>query len=119
MTRDRTNEQIGREYSALKKILNERSSKQGQRNDIQSTSNNQLSEVPPTVKAAKQLDVSQPTAMKAETVVETIDTLESQGKDLEANQLRSTLNQSVKRAYQTVQKQYPKAETVKPVDPKP
>lgn len=96
--RAKTNEQIGREYDYLKRIYNERMSRQGARNDI-ATSNKILSEVPPNVRAAEAIGISQPTANKAYQVVTVIDTLKSNGQTTEAETLRKKLNNSVNGAY--------------------
>jgi protein gp37 len=101
--RDKTNEMKAREYGWLKKIKNEQNNRQGQRSDKLSsdringipekgTSDNALSEVPPTRQAAAEVGISQPAADKAEAVVEVIDTLEAKGDARSAKQLRTTLN---------------------------
>lgn len=99
--RQKTNEQIGREYKELKRIYNNRHSRQGMRSDL--TSDSQESEVkPPTVKAATELGVSQPTAVRIEAVVNRIDTLRADGQDAKAETLRQELERSAKAAYNHV-----------------
>lgn len=98
--RQKTNEQIGREYKRLKHIYNERQSRQGQRSDL--TSSSREDEVKPTAKAAAELGVSQPTAHRIETVVNHIDQLHANGKTDEAEHLRHELNRSANAAYNTV-----------------
>lgn len=96
--RVKSNEQIGREYKHLKRIIAAKESRQGQRNDL--TSVNQLTEVPkPTQKAADKLGVSTQTANAAERVVDAIDALEEAGDEASAEHLRHTLESSVKGAY--------------------
>lgn len=114
--RQKTNEQIGREYETLKRVYHERESKQGKRNDLQATSsfmNDEVEEISdvhkregkvtqekPTTQAAKAIGVSQHHADKAAAVVKAVDDLASSGKKREAEQLRSTLNnKSVRAAY--------------------
>jgi protein gp37/ParB-like chromosome segregation protein Spo0J len=111
--RTKTPEQIGREYSTLKRIYNERESRQGKRADLDNsekfhrTSVNVFTEVRPTRKAAESLGVSHVYAHKAEQVVSTIDELSNSGREDEAKQLRQTLNNgSVRKAYQTVKQNY-------------
>lgn len=141
--RIKTNEQVGREYDALKQVYHERDSKQGQRPKQNgeppefvgyyvgkkgampevlpqgSTSENQFSEVKPSAKAAEVLGVSQPTAHKAAEVVKTIDKLSSNGHVREAENLRATLNTNVKKAYQTAQDRGYIAPPPQRAEPKP
>lgn len=98
--RQKTNEQIGREYKRLKHIYNERQSRQGQRTDL--TSGSQEPEVKPTERAAAELGVSKATAVRIETVVDHIDQLQHNGHRDQADQLRQQLNHSAKTAYNTV-----------------
>lgn len=111
--RTKTAEQVGREYSTLKRVYNERESKQGARADlgdsekIHRTSVNVFTEVRPTRKAAESLGVSHVYANQAERVVTVIDELDEQGRKDEAQELRKTLNTgSVRKAYQTVKQNY-------------
>lgn len=110
--RAKTNEQVGREYDHLKRIYNERESRQGKRTDLKeqtqqpaisaeqkTTSDKCLSEVPPSRKAAEAIGISQPTANKAARVVYVIDDLKSVGQTEQAEQLRQKLNHSVNGAY--------------------
>jgi len=102
--RDKDGLIIGREYTALRRIIEERESRQGQRNDINGTSVNQFTEVQkPSHKAAEQLGVSHTTASRAARVVEAIDRLEEQGKAREAGQLRTTVRHNVGKAYNQAQ----------------
>lgn len=95
---------IGREYTTLQRIIYERDSRQGARNDKNGTSVNQFTEVQaPSRKAAEQLGVSHTTANKAAKVVEVIDNLEAEGKTREASQFRSTLQHNVSKAYAQAQ----------------
>lgn len=98
--RQKTNEQIGREYKRLKHIYNERQSRQGQRTDL--TSSSREDEVRPTARAAAELGVSQPTAHRIETVVDHINDLKANGETGKAEDLRQTLNRSANAAYNTV-----------------
>jgi protein gp37 len=95
--RTKNNEQIGREYKHLKRIIAAKESRQGQRNDL--TSDRNQSEVPPTRKAAEQIGVSQFTANRAERVVDAIDTLQHAGDTASAAHLRTKLESSVNGAY--------------------
>lgn len=107
----KTNEQIGREASALLEIESRRA---GQRRI--STQNNYTGE------AVKELVPDQPVSAgqardivgaklgysgrhveQAATVVKTIDTLQQSGNKREAEQLRTALNQNVKKAYSAAQ----------------
>jgi protein gp37/ParB-like chromosome segregation protein Spo0J len=100
--RAKTNEQIGREYTRLSQIINERQSKQGTRNDIEllDTSLSVDKEVkPPTHQAAKNIGVGVTTANKAAAVIKVIDKLKDEGKTSQAEQVRKKLNTSVNGAY--------------------
>lgn len=107
--RPRTNEQKAREYIALKEIYNKRLSRQGQRTDLMEdnsilqtdalgepisngTSEKDLSDVKPSVQAAKKLGISQPTADKAASVVKAADTLREEGREEEAKEILHILN---------------------------
>lgn len=97
--RQKTNEQIGREYKTLKRVYHERESKQGTRNDL--TSVRTRTEVPPSTQAASAIGVAKNTANQAAAVVNAVDDLKAAGKEREAEQLRSTLNgKSVRAAYE-------------------
>lgn len=89
----KTNEQIGREATGL---LNA---------EKQRTSLTQVRKVEPAVKVAETLGVSQRTAVNAATVVKAIDTLRDSGKSREAEQLRSTLNNNVRKAHEMAQRE--------------
>ena len=99
--RVKTKEQLGREFAALTEIYRQRSA-QGKRSDL--TSGDQLPEVRPTEKAAGLLGVDRHTGSQAAAVVKAVDQLKANGKKREAESLRSTLNQSIKKAYKTAQK---------------
>lgn len=99
--RQKTNEQIGREYKQLKTIIHEREARRGNQY-TESASASQEAEAKPTKKAAASLGVSQPTAVRAEAVVDAIDALRSVGKAEEAKELSSELERSVKGAYEKV-----------------
>lgn len=100
--RTKTNEQIGREYKHLKRIINERESRQGN-NQHNRASGKYLPEaqegMKPTVKAAQKIGVSRPTADRAERVVDAIDKLAAEGDAPSAEDLRKTLEHSVNGAY--------------------
>ncbi len=96
--RAKTNEQIGREYDYLKRIYNERLSRQGANQYTERASDKDLSDAP-TRKAAEAIGISQPTANKASQVVTVIDTLNHAGQTAEAETLRKKLNNSVNGAY--------------------
>lgn len=109
--RQKTNEQIGREYDHLKRIYNERDSQQGKRADLtvakepnekhtEATSVLINTEVkPPTDRAAEKIGVAKTTANKASKVVYVIDELEQVGQTAVAENLRQKLNHSVNGAY--------------------
>lgn len=99
--RVKSNEQIGREYKHLKRIIAAKESRQGSNQyAAKGASGNPLPEAqPPTVKAADKLGVSRPTADRAERVVDAIDALEEAGDEASAEHLRRTLESSVKGAY--------------------
>ncbi len=99
--RQKTNEQIGREFKQLKAIINQRQSRQGQRSDLTSVSID-TEVAPPSERAAAELGVSRMTAHRIETVVNQIDTLQAAGQSEEAAELRQTLNRSVNAAHQQV-----------------
>lgn len=102
--RVKTNEQIGREYSVLKRIFNERESRQGKRNDLEVTSVIRMTEVQkPSQVASDRLGVSRNTAHQAESVVKAIDSATERQDFSTADELRKTLNTSVKQAYKQVQ----------------
>lgn len=100
--RSKTNEQIGREYKRLKEIYNERASRQGQRTDRTSVSQDTEVAAKPSEQAATELGVSRMTAYRIETVVDRIDELQAAGQPAEAAELRDTLNRSARTAYQQV-----------------
>ena len=102
--RQKSNEQIGREYKKLKEIINQRQSRQGSNQYKakagESASQNQLDEAKrPVEKAAQKVGVSQPTADKASQVVDAIDQAEENGDSKTAEQLRQDLDKSVKGAH--------------------
>lgn len=105
--RTKTNEQIGREYHTLKRIIHERESRQGARSDLTNTSPgtslSRENEVKPTSKAAEHIGTSITHAHRCATVTEAIDELNVAGKEDDAVKLRETLNTSAKRAYRQVQ----------------
>lgn len=97
---NKSNEVKGREYDLRKRLYHEQLSRQGERTDVNGTSNKILLEVQaPNVQAAKSVGLSQPTADRAAAVVRVIDNLETGGKQREASILRSSLNKSVSTAY--------------------
>lgn len=100
--RQKTGEQIGREYKHLKRILNERESRQG-KNIMFNTSVSDDTEVvdikPPTHRAAEKIGVGKATANKAERVVDYIDYLQERDEKQKAEQVRQKLNHSVNGAY--------------------
>lgn len=107
--REKTGEQIGREYKHLKRILNERESRQGS-NQYQAknrASGKYFPEAPkkPTEKAADMIGASRPTASKAEQIVNVIDDLKDKGETEKADKLRGQLNQSVNGAYNKAKKE--------------
>ena len=108
--RAKTNEQVGREYDHLKRIYNERESRQGanqfaespkERNENGASGKSLLEapKKPPTIKAAAAIGVSRPTADKAARVVYVIDDLKQSGQTKQAEELRDKLNHSVNGAY--------------------
>lgn len=113
--RTKTNEQVGREYDHLKRIYNERESRQGERPQPQKTEQDNIdtsvrirTEVAksepakataPSVKAAEAIGVAKDTANKAASVVYVIDDLKSVGQTEQAEELRKKLNHSVNGAY--------------------
>lgn len=97
--REKTNEQIGREFKHLKRIINIREGQQGRRTDLTSDRNQSEVRSAPTRKAADQIGVSQFTANRAERVVDAIDRLEDEGDDASAEHLRRKLESSVNGAY--------------------
>ena len=105
--RAKTNEQIGREYTHLSRIINEREDKrssngkkqQGLVVDSSKPLPDTQSSLPPTVKAAQSIGVSRPTADKAAAVVKAIDGLKAEGKTVQAEEVRKKLNTSVNGAY--------------------
>lgn len=107
--RQKTNEQIGREYKRLKHIYNERLSRQGtNQHTINRASSSREDEAKPTARAAAELGVSQPTAHRIEAVVNRIDHLHANGKTDEAVHLRQELNRSANAAYNTVRQSAPR-----------
>lgn len=109
--REKTNEQIGREFATLKRVYHERDSRQGERTDISEnnhgTSVYQSTEVEqPKRQAAEKIGVSYEKAHQAESVVAAIDDLRSNDRDEEAEELRTTLNtRGAAPAYKTAKKQ--------------
>lgn len=109
--RAKTNEQVGREYTHLSRIINERHSRQGARNDVPEKNNVKnkttsvsidtevVEKMKPTDQAAKKLGVGKATANKASAVVKAIDNLKKEGKTAQAEQVRKKLNASVNGAY--------------------
>lgn len=107
--REKTGEQIGREYKNLKRILNERDSQQGsnqyrekQLDNNASVQKNTEAKSRPTQKAADAIGSSKSTANKAEQVVNVIDSLKEEGETEKADKLRTQLNHSVSGAYNKV-----------------
>lgn len=100
--RQKTNEQIGREFKRLKAIYNERASRQGQRSDLTSVSDETEVAAKPSDQAAAELGVSRTTAHRIETVVDKIDELQAEGNTQQAAALRDTLNRSANAAHQQV-----------------
>lgn len=108
--REKTNEQKGREYKERKRIIAERESRQGSNQYVsKGASASQEAEAPPskppTHKAAAQIGISQPTAVRIEAVVDRIDALVAEQKTDEAAVLRQELERSPKAAYNTVRAQ--------------
>lgn len=103
--RQKTNEQIGREYRELKRLIAARESRQGARVDL--TSSKDLLEVrkPPIEKAAEQLGISRPTATHIEAVVDRIDVLTAAGEGQKATALRQELERSANAAYNSVKRE--------------
>ena len=101
----KTSEQVGREYEALKTIYHKRRDNEIEREQWQHPPVVILSQErkEPAVRAAEALGVSQPTATRAAAVVKAIDDLQENGKKREAEQLRTTLNSNVRKAYETAQ----------------
>ena len=95
--RTKTGEQIGREYKHLKRIYNERLSRQGSNQYQKKQLDNNASVAcateapPPTAKAAETIGTHKATANKAERVVDAIDELEAQGASDEAGLPRSAV----------------------------
>ncbi|MCO5195547.1 MAG: ParB N-terminal domain-containing protein [Anaerolineae bacterium] len=111
--RAKTNEQIGREYKHLARILNERQSRQGNRTDLTSVAI--ATEVgSPTAKAAEIIGVHKNTANRAARVVEAIDSAEPE----QAAELRSALGKSVNKAYRMI-RPTPKTQPRAAVNPPP
>lgn len=102
--RQKTNEQIGREYKQLKQILHERQSRQGQRSDPTSVSW-ETEVARPSNQAANELGISRTTAFRIETVIDKIDALKDAGQDDEAEELRTKLDRNAKDAYNQVRPQ--------------
>ena len=101
--RQKTNEQIGREYKETKRIIAAKEGRQGANQYTAKTaSGSQEPEAPPTQKAAERLGISKPTAVRIEAVVDRIDTLRSAGANDKAETLRAELERSAKSAYNQV-----------------
>lgn len=112
--REKTNEQIGREYDHLKRVYSDQADRRASngkvKQELVDDSEKHFSEsstnvdMKPTQRAAEKLGISQPTANKAAHVVHAIDGLRQTGQTQKAEVLRTTLNQSVDKAYKTAQK---------------
>lgn len=104
--RQKTNEQIGREYAVLKRIYHDRENRQGNNQYVKPNvaSGKSLPDARPSIQAAQSLGVSRPTADRAAAIVDVIDKLEGNGRKQEANEFRSILNSSVNKAYETAKK---------------
>jgi len=120
--RNKTAEQIAREYEKLKDIekiraKNRQSLAGGDKKSEKSLVENSpqaISEGKSRELAAEKLGISSNTAERAAKVVHHVDELRAEGKTEEAEQLRQTLNEkSVNAAYQMVK---PKKEPAKPVE---
>ena len=122
--REKTNEQIGREYDHLKRIYAEQESRQGQRVDLKVEQDKVDTSVlintevqKPTDRAAEKIRVAKSTANKASKVVQVIDELKEAGQTKASEDLRQKLNHSVNGAYNEVKSSgliTPKAEPTKP-----
>jgi len=102
--REKTNEQIGREYKKLKEILNQRQSRQGSnqyksKNGESASDGDSAEAKRPTREAAKKVGVNYDTANKASQVVDAIDQAEENGDKKAADQLRQSLGKSVNGAH--------------------
>ena len=99
--RQKSNYQLASEYTELKRIKNERASRQGRRTDLTSVS--QDTEVKlPIEQAAEELGISRMHGHRIETVKEEINELIAAGDETEAQLLREELERSAKAAYEKV-----------------
>lgn len=120
--RQKSNEQIAREAQALIEIESERARK---RQAVKSIVRDPSLEVTGRAKevVGEKLGVSGKHVERSVAVVRAIDDLRESGKQREAEQLRTTLNQSAKKAYETAKEAgyiAPAQRVTKPVDePKP
>lgn len=118
--RQKTNEQIAREGQALRSIAEKRKGRG--RPTLNGDTVSHLS--PPSFEEiGEKIGVSKTHARQSVAVADVIDNLQGNGKTREAEQLRKTLNQSTKKAYQVAQAQgyiMPKVSTPEPKpEPKP
>ena len=105
--RNKTNEQIAKEYAKLKLIEAEKARKRmlSGKSDPSVNSRQGTEKGKSSEKAAEALGIGEQKAERASKVVEYVDTLKKQGKTQEAEELRETLNnKSVNAAYQKVAK---------------
>lgn len=117
--RVKTNEQIGREASAISEIEGERAKRR-----MDHKAGEPMGSVPQVKGSVREivgqkLGVDGGTAMRAATVVKTIDRLNENGDHRAAENLRTTLNQNVRKAYETAQDRGYIAPPPQRVDPKP
>lgn len=122
--RQKTNEQIGREAKALLEI--EKTRTQRGRPKLLQVEEKKMEPSPSFSSASRekvgnQLGFSGRHVEQAAAVVEAIDKLEGNGRSLEANELRATLNSSVKKAYENGKKtgiiQFSRPEPTLPKEP--
>lgn len=101
LQRAKTNEQIGREYRVLQRVIAERNRRvtqtlqktiPGEYSPADDVPNAVSRPMPPSEAAAEMVGVARKTASRATAVVAVIDDLEDQGRRREASQLRNTLN---------------------------
>lgn len=102
--RQKTNYQLAAEYTELKRIKNQRASRQGSNQYTPKTASvSQDTEAqPPREQAAEELGISPMHAHRIETVREEIDDLIASGNETKAQLLREELERSAKAAYEKV-----------------
>jgi len=103
--RQKTNEQVAREYAKLKEIESERAKKRSLQN-LKQNQNTEVVNSPPRDKSrdivAQKLGIGSQKAERAAKVVKKVDELIQECKEEEAQAIREKLNKSVNAAYQEV-----------------